>query len=92
MNVRKRVAAAPCLFSVAQNSKSAVPRVSKPDGRNFPKPTWKSARRQVDSALTESKLIKAGQTKMNKYILCVWSRDFRAGTLPIPFQSGLDPS
>jgi len=77
MNVKQRVAAVAGLFSVAQTSKSAVPRVSKPAGRNVAKPTWKSAIRQVwqpalqtltrvGSALTESKLVKAGQTKMKK--------------------------
>jgi hypothetical protein len=37
----------PYPFSVAQTSKSAVPRVSKPAGRNAAEPTWKSAIRQV---------------------------------------------
>jgi hypothetical protein len=37
----------PYLFSVAQTSKSAVPQVSKPAGRNAVAPTWKSAAQQV---------------------------------------------
>jgi hypothetical protein len=37
----------PYPFSVAQTSKSAVSRVSKPAGRNTTVPTWKSAAQQV---------------------------------------------
>ena len=110
MNVKKMVAMVFYLLSVAQTSKSAVPRVSQPAGRNFAKPTWKSAIRQswkpalrtlkwADSALTKSKLVKAGhtksklvkpgQTKMKKYFMFVCFRDFRACTSLIRLQSDL---
>ena len=53
------------LFNVAQTSKFAVPRVSKPAGRNFAEPTWKSAIRQVwqpaPRTLTGLDRVKAGQ-------------------------------
>jgi len=93
MNVKIIMAATAYLFGVAQTSKSAVPRVSKPAVRSFAKPTWKSAIRQVwkpapqtltsvDSTLTESKLVKAGQTKSKlvkpkcKNILRIYARGF----------------
>jgi hypothetical protein len=82
------------VFTLAQTSKSAVARVSKPARRQAAEPTWKSATQQVwkpalQITLTESKLVKPGQTKMKKYILCVGFRDFRPGASPTRLQSGL---
>jgi hypothetical protein len=103
MNVKKIILAAAILFSLAQSSNSALPRVCPSTVRHFAKPTWKSALQQFWTlalqTLADSTLINPGQRKMTKYRMGAGSPGFftARATIRLPsrqrgFQSGLNPS